>query len=105
MSKKLANEYFFLNLGGKINSEWPGYEPGRRLTVVKKKVQRKSYMYVVGPCNTRVYFDTMTARKLLRLEADGIYYNCHYVGQRADGILNVLMCRAGGMFHPEDILL
>lgn len=103
--KKIAKEYFFRNLGGRIDAEWQGYEPGRRLTVVKKKVERKSIMYVVGPCNARVYFDTMTVRELLRLEADGVYYNCHYVGQQGDGILHVLMCRAGGMFHPEDILL
>ncbi len=105
MSKKIAREYFFLNLGGRIDGDWPGYEPGRRLTVVKKNIWKNSVMYVVGPCNTRVYFDTMTARKLIRLEADGIYYNCHYVSRRNDGVLHVLMCRAGGMFHPEDILL
>ncbi len=105
MSKKFAQEYFFLTLGGKIDADWPGYEPGRKLRVVKKTVQRKDFMYVVGPCNTHVYFDTITARKLLRLEAEGIYYNCHYVDRQNDGILYVLMCRVGGMFHPEDILL
>ncbi len=105
MTKEFAKEYFFLNLGGRIDADWPDYEPGRRLTVVKKKVERKTVMYVVGPCNIRVYFDTMAVRKLLRMEAEGVFYNCHYVSWRGDGILHVLMCRVGGMFHPEDILL
>lgn len=105
MAEKFAKEYFFLNLGGRIDADWPGYELGRRLTVVKKKVERKSIMYVVGPCNVRVYFDTMAVRRLLRLEMDGVYYNCHYAGQRDNGTVHVLMCRVGGMFHPEDIFL
>ena len=105
MLKELVKEFFFLNLGGKVNSVWPGYEPGKPLRIVKEKKERKEMMYVVGPCNTRVYFDTITARRLLRLEAGGIFYNCYFVEQRENGILYVLMCRAGGMFHPEDILL
>ena len=105
MSKSFAQEYFYLNLGGRIDEDWSGYEQGRRLTVMKEKVMRKSIMYVVGPCNIRVYFDTMAVRMLLRLEADGIYYNCHYADRQDNGILHVLMCRVGGMFHPEDIFL
>ena len=105
MSKKFAEEYFFLNLGGRLDTDWTGYERGKRLTVVKKKVERKNIMYVVGPCNVRVYFGTMAVRRLIRLGADGVYYNCHFDHKQNNGIVRVLMCRSGGMFHPEDILL
>lgn len=105
MIGKIAEEYFFLGLGGRIGDRWEGYLPGQRLTVMKEKLQRNIDMYVVGPCNARTYFDTITAHELLRLEARGYYYNCHFVSQQENGVLEILMCRVDGMFRPEDLLM
>ena len=106
MQKKgCAKEYFFKDLGGKVGASWPGYRPGQRLTMVKEVHQRKAMIYLVGPCNTRVYFDTIAAHEILSLESRGVFYNCYYVKHYENGVLRVLMCRDNGMFRPEDILL
>ena len=105
LPKRYAEEYFFLDLGGKVGASWPGYWPGQRLTMVKEVYKRKAMMYLLGPCNTRVYFDTIAAHEILSLESRGVFYNCYYVKHYENGVLRVLMCRDNGMFRPEDILL